>query len=335
VASERRVVFPAPNVVELEAYDPGSPGDGEVEIRTICSLISTGTEGIVLRRLFSPDTGWAEFAQLPFRPGYAAIGVIERVGSGVSELVPGRVVAVRRGHGSRHVVPEDECYPIPDGVAADDAVWFALAGIAFRGAYAARIALGDSVLVVGAGPIGQMLLRWAVFAGAGRVIVVDPMKERLSFALHGGAAAVIDRGIEEAVGELGGKDATPGIIVDTTGNAAVFRALLRVAPQYGRIVLLGDTGRPEDQRLTQDVVLKGLTIVGAHDGHHRDGWTGRHVSDLFFDLVAAGRFPVQGLITHRFAPDDAWQAYDLTGSHRERTMGVLLDWSAMAVAASS
>jgi 2-desacetyl-2-hydroxyethyl bacteriochlorophyllide A dehydrogenase len=326
----QRVVFPSPATVELETFDPGSPGAGEVEVRTTCSLISTGTEGIVLGQQFSPGTGWAEFGRLPFHPGYAAVGVIDRVGPGVSTLTPGQVVAVRRGHASCHVAAAAECAPVPHGLREEDAVWFALAWIGFRGYQAARISLGGEVLVVGAGPIGQMLLRWAVVAGASRIVVVDPLEERLTFALRGGASETVARGLEDVVKELAAGGGPPGTIVDTTGNAGVFRSLLRVAPRYGRIVLLGDTGRPEEQRLTQDVVLKGLTIVGAHDGHERDGWTGRRVTELFFDLLATGRFPVDGLITHRFAPRDAAEAYTLTAAERGRTMGVLFDWSVTA-----
>ncbi|HXG40940.1 MAG TPA: zinc-binding dehydrogenase [Candidatus Limnocylindrales bacterium] len=327
MTSALRVVFPAPGAVELEPFDPGVPGEDEVAVRTICSLISSGTEGIVLHQLFSPGTGWADYGRLPFHPGYAAVGVVEQVGAGVVSLAPGDRVAVRRGHASRHVVAASECFPVPSLLRAEDAVWFALASIGFRGCQAARISLGDDVLVVGAGPIGQMLLRWAVVAGAHRIVVVDPLTERLSFALQGGASSVVDRPVDEAAVDLAGGGGTPGIIVDTTGNAAVFRPLLRLAPPFGRIVLLGDTGRPEEQRLTHDVVLKGLSIVGAHDGHERDGWTGRRVCELFFDLLAAGRFPVDGLITHRFAPADAAQAYELAVNRRERTMGLLFDWS--------
>lgn len=326
-ASAHRVVFPAVNTATLESFDVGSPGENEVQVRTTCSLISTGTEGIVLHQLFSPGTSWAEYGRLPFYPGYAAVGVIERLGPGVTSVAIGQVVAMRRGHASHHVLPASDCLPVPTGLRPEDAVWFALAWIGFRGSQAARISLGDDVLIAGAGPIGQMLLRWSVVAGARRVIVVDPLKERLSFALRGGASTVIDRGVDEATSEVLAGTGVPRIIVDTTGNSGVFRSLLGLAPQYGHIVLLGDTGRPEEQRLTQDVVLKGLSISGAHDGHERNGWTGRRVSELFFDLLASGRFPVDGLITHRFAPDDAAEAYALTASHREQTMGVLLDWS--------
>jgi 2-desacetyl-2-hydroxyethyl bacteriochlorophyllide A dehydrogenase len=328
MTSALRVVFPAAGTVELETFHPGSPGAADVEVRTTCSLISTGTEGIVLHQQFSPGTGWAEYGRLPFHPGYAAVGVVGRVGPAVSTLTHGQVVAVRRGHASCHVVPAAECLPVPHGIREEDAVWFALASIGFRGFQAARIPLGGEVLVVGAGPIGQMLLRWAVVAGARRIVVVDPLEERLTFATRGGASEALARGLEDVANELAAGGGTPGIIVDTTGNAGVFRSLLRVAPRYGRIVLLGDTGRPEEQRLTQDVVLKGLTIVGAHDGHERHGWTGRRVIELFFELFGAGRFPVDGLISHRFAPQDAAKAYALTAAQRGRTMGVLFDWSA-------
>jgi 2-desacetyl-2-hydroxyethyl bacteriochlorophyllide A dehydrogenase len=330
VSSAVRVVFPAPNQVELESFDPGVPGEGEVEILTSCSLMSTGTEGIILHRLFSPDTSWAEWGRLPFHPGYAAIGRVERVGDGVTAPARGQMVALRRGHASRHVVSAAVCMPVPDGVSQEDAAWFALASIAFRGFRAARITLGDDVLVVGAGPVGQMLLRWLAVAGAGRLIVADPLAERLPFAIHGGATKVIDRAIDDATSELAAGLGVPEIIVDTTGNPKVFTSLLRLAPRYGRIVLLGDTGRPEEQRLTQDVVVRGLTISGAHDGHDRDGWTGHRVSELFFELLAAGRFRVDGLITHRFTPDAAAEAYDLTARQRAQTMGVLFDWSATA-----
>jgi threonine dehydrogenase-like Zn-dependent dehydrogenase len=173
-----------------------------------------------------------------------------------------------------------------------------------------------------------MVLRWAVVAGARRVVVVDPLEARLSYALSGGASSVIGRELGEAASAIAGDSAMPGIIIDTTGNARVFQSLLRMAPQFGRVVLLGDTGLPEEQRLTQDVVLKGLTVVGAHDGHERDGWTGRRVTEFFFDLVASRRFLVDSLITHTFVPRDAPRAYDMIANQREETMGVVFDWTA-------
>ena len=89
-------------------------------------------------------------------------------------------------------------------------------------------------------------------------------------------------------------------------------------------------GSPASQRLTPDVITRGLTIVGAHDGHTRrdaERWDhDREIFRLFFRLVATGRFPLGGMITQRFDPSRAQEAYDFAEDHREGTMGLLFDW---------
>ena len=80
VAMATRIVFPQTNEVELEEIDVGDPLAGFLRVRTLCSLMSTGTEGIVLRRLFDEDSHWALYAVYPFYPGYAVVGVVEEVG---------------------------------------------------------------------------------------------------------------------------------------------------------------------------------------------------------------------------------------------------------------
>ena len=192
--------------------------------------------------------------------------------------------------------------------------------------------LGDDVLVVGAGPIGQMMVRWTHASGARHITVVDPFEARLVHAQRGGASSVIAKAVADAKDEItSATETVPSIIVDTTGNARVFEAVLRLAPRYGRIVLLGDTGRPEEQRLTHDVVLKGVTITGAHDGHDRDGWSRQRVTGLFFEFLKSGRFSVAGLVTHSYSPNECRQAYALTADNRGLTMGVLFDWSTLTV----
>ena len=140
---------------------------------------------------------------------------------------------------------------------------------------------------------------------------------------------MIARSVDEAFDEIRAASAgeTPRTILDTTGNSRVFSALLQLAPSFGRIVLLGDTGRPEEQRLTGDVLTRGLHIVGAHDGHELDGWTGERVARLFFRLVASGRFDPSGLITNVFAPADCQEAYELPQRDRASTMGIIFDWA--------
>ena len=101
---------------------------------------------------------------------------------------------------------------------------------------------------------------------------------------------------------------------------------------HGRLVLLGDTGTPELQHLTPDVIRRGLTIVGAHDRHAPADpmpgieWDARRVFELFLNYVARGQMRVSDLVTHRFKPDQAAEAYAMLEKQRERAMGVIFEW---------
>ena len=175
----QRLVFTGQNEVELQTFDLSAPATGEVLVENLCSLLSTGTETIVFARKFDPGTHWDAWVRYPFRPGYATVGRVLAAGEGVEGIAPGTRVATRSGHGSHLVMKAEHAYPIPDEVATEDASWFALAKIAGHGVRAAQISLGQSVVVIGAGPIGQMAARWALVAGASRVLVADPAIDRL------------------------------------------------------------------------------------------------------------------------------------------------------------
>jgi len=311
----QRILFRAKDHIGLEAYEPEPLAEGSVRLHTRYSLISSGTEGIVLRGLFDPGTHWANWVSYPFRPGYSAVGVVAAVGPGVSDLEVGDRVAARVGHATDHVVPAVSCTRVPDEVPLDQACWFGLAKIGLVGALAAGYELGDSVAVIGAGPIGQMSVRWAVAAGATRVVAIDTVPKRLEMALQGGATEVVAASAEDAL--FRGK---PRVVVDTTGNAAVFASALRLAADHGRVVLLGDSGSPATQHLTSDVITRGVTVVGAHDKHGTN-----QLHETFFQLARTGRFDLSGLTTHVFAPSDFQAAYDACANRA--ALGVAFDWS--------
>jgi len=324
-----RLVFTGKQAVEVETFDVGGPGKGEVRVRTLKTLISIGTETIVYNRLFDEGTHYDTWVKYPFYPGYSCIAEVEAVGDDVEGLAAGDRVACRKGHASHHVVPADEAYPVPEGLGAGEAAWFALGKIAFMGAKAVRYGLGERVLVIGAGPVGQMTVRWANAGGAETVIVADPVGARLDMAAAGGASVTIPKGAdacEEDVRAANGGE-LPDVVVDTTGNPVVFAAALGLARRFGRVLLLGDTGRPAGQHLTPDVVLKGLTIVGAHDPHVTQEWTEARIVGLYFRLVETGRFRIAGLNTHKFSPDACKEAYELVSQKRGETMGVVFDWT--------
>jgi 2-desacetyl-2-hydroxyethyl bacteriochlorophyllide A dehydrogenase len=323
-----RIVFPGKSEVLVEQFEPSEPRDREVLVATRYSLMSTGTEATVLDRRFADGTHWDRWVRYPFHPGYANVGVVVAVGSSVTRLRYGDVVATRRGHVSHFTIDEKRCYPVPPSIPGDLVPWFAIAKIALVGARAARHSLGDDVAVIGAGPIGQMSTRWARAAGAESIVVVDPWQSRLRFAQSGGATATVAAALGnafDAVREaMGGRD--PKIVIDTTGNNEVFGDALRLAGRGGCVVVLGDTGVPSDQRLSSDLIMKGLTIVGAHDSHDDGRWDDETSARLFFSLVTSNRFALEGLNTHYFSPGDAIAAYDLARTDRGETLGIVFVW---------
>lgn len=325
---ERRIVFTGRNKVSLETFVPCSVYEKQVKVRTLYSMISTGTETIVLQRKFEEGSHFDNWVKYPFFPGYALVGEVIETGPGVEALKTGELVVCRYGHASCHVVPENHCIPINSVIDPKQAPWFALAKIAAMGARVSGHTLGSSVLVIGAGPIGQMSLRWAVASGAEKVIVIDTFEKRLELALIGGATGVICSDVNRAKREI--KDLNngklPSIVIDTTGNAGAFSGALEVCADFGTLVILGDTGTPTSQHLTKDVITRGIHIVGAHDGHENAEWNAESITRLFFSLVQRGKFKLEGLNTHYFSPEEYREAYDIAETKRGDTMGIIFNW---------
>lgn len=323
----QRIVFTGKNEIELEECAPSPLTAGSARLDVEYSLMSTGSENIVLQRAFAPGTEWDNWVQYPFYPGYCCVGRIAEVSGPADGLDVGARAILRWGHASEHVAPVDEFIPVPADVDPGDAVWFAMAKIASMGARAAQYRLGDSVCIVGAGPVGQMSVRWAYAAGVEHIVVCDLSESRLDIARQGGASTVIVRPAGEARDELAGLcGGLPRVVIDTTGHAPVFADCLSLCADRGAVVLLGDTGYPAEQHLTTDVVSRGITIVGAHDNHTDETWNEPSIARLFFNLVRSGRFRMEGLNTHTFRGSACRAAYDTAQRARADTLGILFDW---------
>ena len=325
-----RIIFPEKGRVSLETFQLPAPAPDQVRVRTRYSLMSIGTETIILNEKYDPDTHFAGMFSFPqLKTGVQAVGEVEAAGRDVEEFQTGDIVYMRAAHGSHQLLPAAACSPVPPGVELKPACWCGLAKTAFRAAWAGRFELGSSILVIGAGPVGQMVVRWAAAAGAGDLAVIDFSATRLEHAVRGGATLTLAGDIAASGAEIkalnGGQG--PAVVVDATGNPAVFQPALAVAAKFGKVILLGDTGYPSRQRLSSAVMTKGLTIQATHDSHDRDGWTQRRIDRLFFDRVKQGKFDLSGLISHEFSPRDCVRAYALADERRDETMGILYDWT--------
>ena len=325
---EQRLLFPRPGSVEMEEFTAERPEPGRVAVRTHYSLMSTGTELTVFDSAFEAGTHWQNYARFPHRPGYSAVGVVAARGDGVVDLNIGDRVAFRAPHTSYHVTSTAKCTRVPEGLDLSAAVWFALAKIAYMGAQVARHGIRDSVLVIGAGPIGQMSVRWANVSGARAVVAVARSAKRLELARRGGATDVaqvdVTKAAEAVMERLRGIQ--PDIVIDATGNPDVLPEALRLVRDRGRVVVLGDTGMPSKQHMTSDLVFRGVEIVGTHDSHTGAGDAENFINELFFDLVISGKFNLDGLNTHMLPPTECVAAYQLARERRAETIGIVFDW---------
>ncbi|WP_283138894.1 zinc-dependent alcohol dehydrogenase [Rhizohabitans arisaemae] len=332
------VEFPAPHTVHVAREDVAPPGEGEVLCRSTLSLISPGTELACLRGEFDPGSNWEEWVQYPFRPGYSMAGVVEQVGRGVTGLRPGDRIQSYAPHQELVTLPAGEVRRIPDEVSDEEAVWVPLVVTAAAGAARAAITMGETVAVLGLGPVGQLVVQYAVAHGASRVVAIDVDARRLDMASAHGATdtlAMTAADALEAVGELTGGRLID-VVFEVTGSNAVLSQAVRLARPLGRIVLLGDTPTPSRQTLGAGVVSNSLTILGAHAALVSDdpaaGPLNRDaVTGLYFRRLASGAFNTADMIAGRASPLDAEGTYQRLRDGSAPVGAICFDWSAIPI----
>lgn len=157
---------------------------------------------------------------------------------------------------------------------------------------------GYSLVILGAGPIGIMAARWARLFGAGMVLLVDVVEEKVAFARERGET-VINGKTQDVVAELrrmnGGNLAD--VVIEGTG-VAVGQAI-DCARTFGMVILLGNPHADTAIKLQQhsDILRKELTLQGVWNSHYAA--TPINEWKYTVEMLDAGRMQVEDLITHR------------------------------------
>ena len=332
--STLKVVFTDKEKTELHSSPLRAPAAGEILVRSTWTLISTGTETICYGRRFAPGTHWEQWVKYPFETGYSHTGVVEAVGSGVEQFTVGQRVASTGGHRQFIVGNASEFYPIPDGISDRDAAWLTLSYIVQNGIRRGEHELGEDIVVVGLGPLGQLAVQFLNLLGAREIVAVDPVQSRLDMAKAHGAtqtlALDVDAVIEPITKLTRGRMADA--VYDMTGNDKVFAGSLKLLRKLGKLVLIGDTGTPTGQSLTPDVIRNSLQIIASHATNTPPSdtvyahWTRANMIALFFQYLKQGRMRVSDLNTHVFEPSECQTAYQKLLHDRTGTMGCHFKW---------
>jgi 2-desacetyl-2-hydroxyethyl bacteriochlorophyllide A dehydrogenase len=328
------VILPEPGRVEVREVELPDPGPDEVEIRTVFSGISPGTERWVLTGRYNHMADdVAGF--YPCSPGYQAAGIVERVGSDVTSVAPGDAVLTdgtkfcdpsikQRGptkgpHVSRHVEKAAQVTRLPAGTDLAAASLFRLASVSRHGVRLTKVQQGELVVVIGQGMIGQMSAQAARRAGA-RVIASDLVPQRVELSARYSADRAVDASHEDlraVVQEEAPRGAD--VVIDTTGSSTIFPFCRDLVRDEGRIALQGYYPDPISIDFHPSH-LKHLTVT------FPCGWD--TVDDpALAEEIGSGGVTITPLITHRFAASDAAKAYQLILDHPEDSLGVVLSWT--------
>lgn len=288
-------------IVFLKKETLEEPKDTEVTVAVKASVVSPGTERAFILTLENTDHNY------PRVLGYSAAGVVLKTGKKVTEFAPGDRVAGIMPHASIHNVESKNLVRIPEGVTYEQAAFVRIGVIAMQAVRKARLEMGESVLVLGLGLIGQMAMQLAKAGGATPIIGLDLVESKRALAVELGCTCVFDsrkEDLEETLRDIGGGK-LPQVVIESTGFPRPIEQAVQLAERYGRVVILGSTRGSTEINFYRDVHKKGIQIIGAHiscnptEVSYPGYWTFRDNAGCFLRFLAEGRVCVDRLVSRR------------------------------------
>ena len=336
-----------------ETRQVAAPGPGEVRVQVrrigVCgSDVHYFTHGRIGNFI----------VESPLVLGHEVSGTVEMIGEGVTRLKVGDRVALEPGVPCRKceycktghynlcpwmhfmatppvdgalaewvIWPEDFTFKIPDSMSLDAAALIEPLAVGVWAARRGGVKMGDSVAVIGAGPIGCTTLQAAKAAGATTLIAVDLEDFRLDIARQLGATHTINarnenpvERIRQITAELSGLPLSHGgvdVACETAGSVPTCRMSLE-APRPGGVTVL--VGLPPVAEVALDIVS-----AASRETDIRGIFRYANCYPAAIGLVASGTIDLDALITQRFAFDDTPDAFTFADTERARSMKVMIE----------
>lgn len=311
-----------------ELGPPPEPGPSQILLATRYSGITNGTE----RHTLMADHGYGAY---PGRHGYQHVARVAAVGEGAHGFTPGDWVFHGRyvGHRGWHVVDLGDAdttsyashltIRLPESVDRQECALLGVAGVALRAVKRVRTAPGQTVWVVGAGPIGHFAAQAARLRGA-RVVVTDVVPSRLSAveatvpAGEAGAILTLDASGEGAWEML--KKAGPfDQIIDASGVETLFHDIHRHGLLAARGVIAAMAVRAETRFPWSLLHGREASIeVACH-------FALEELAELIA-WIEAGRLRIGPMVSHRVPIAEAPAIYATMRDRPRDLLGVIFDW---------
>jgi NADPH2:quinone reductase len=330
----RRIIvthYGGPDALQVLEEECPEPKDGEVRVRVLAAGVSL--PDLMMREGFHPET-----PRLPFTPGWDLIGVVDRLGGGISGMEPGRIVAalpISGAYAEFVCLPQSELVPVPPGLDAAEAVSLILNYVTAHQMLhrTAKVRSGQRVLIHGAsGGVGSALLQLGGLSG---LEMYGTCSSRGAPAVSDLGGIPIDYQHQDFVKETRrltreGMDA----VFDGIGGTHIWRSRKALRPG-GKVVAYGLTsslregrsasGRSASRHRFRKIAIFGVYIAGGWlvPGRKRvvpysiqwlkrlrPAWFRQDLIALF-DLLQQKR--IKPLIAHRFPLAEARHAHEVLG----------------------
>jgi len=338
----RRIVFAQPRQAELEPFDlDESLQGGGFLVETVYSLVSPGTEVAWFSGVQKDVLG--DKFKYPIYPGYCNVGRVVATGPGVPDYQEGDLVVSHASHASLARVDflAQSSAQVPEGLPPITATFCTMAEIAMTATRLADLALGDQVLVIGLGLVGNLAAQLFQLAGAD-VLAADLSPFRVERAGQCGIEQRVNPGdasLEEAVMDWSqGQGAQ--ITVESVGATELILQAMGLTRRLGEVILLGTPRKSALVDATPAFYrthMLGITIKGALRGLHypvHEGPFSWHSSrgdmEQVLEWLSAGRLKTEPLRTHLLLPEHCQEVYEGLERDKEHHLGVILDWTGPA-----
>jgi len=207
-------------------------------------------------------------------------------------------VTIDGGFAEYCIVPESQAYRLPENVSYEEGALSEPVACCLHGIDLAGITPGDTVLIVGGGTVGLIMLQMAKLAGANRLIVSEPVKQKRELALKLGADIVIDPAAENFEQNINNHtDRGVNIAIECVGKKQTMEQAIQSAGKGGTIMMFGLT--PPDCKIPLkpfDVFRRELTI--------KSSFINPYTQARAMELLGSGRIQVKQLISRVVSLDN-------------------------------